>query len=47
MTSPDNTTPAPELTFADLQIHPSVLQAVSDVGYESQSADGVQIPMPR
>src|SRR4029078_8241262 len=27
-----------ELTFADLQIHPSVLQAVSDVGYESPSA---------
>jgi ATP-dependent RNA helicase DeaD len=25
-------------TFADLQIHPSVLQALSDVGYESPSA---------
>jgi ATP-dependent RNA helicase DeaD len=25
-------------TFADLQIHPSVLQAVADVGYESPSA---------
>lgn len=27
-----------DLTFADLQIHPSVLQAVVDVGYESPSA---------
>src|SRR6476660_9920947 len=27
-----------DLTFADLQIHPAVLQAVSDVGYESPSA---------
>jgi ATP-dependent RNA helicase DeaD len=27
-----------DLTFADLQIHPSVLQAVSDVGYETPSA---------
>ena len=26
------------MTFADLQIHPSVLQAVVDVGYESPSA---------
>ena len=26
------------VTFADLQIHPSVLQALSDVGYESPSA---------
>ncbi|KMO80209.1 ATP-dependent RNA helicase [Mycolicibacterium chubuense] len=26
-----------ETTFADLQIHPSVLQAVNDVGYESPS----------
>ncbi|HEU4360787.1 MAG TPA: DEAD/DEAH box helicase [Mycobacterium sp.] len=34
MTSPD--TPAP--TFADLQIHPAVLQAVADVGYETPSA---------
>ncbi|ANE79633.1 cold-shock protein [Mycobacterium adipatum] len=38
MTSPDEATPAAELTFADLQIHPSVLQAVTDVGYESPSA---------
>ena len=42
MTSPDAPTasvlepPAP--TFADLQIHPSVLQAVADVGYETPSA---------
>jgi len=34
MASPDS---APA-TFADLQIHPSVLQAVVDVGYESPSA---------
>jgi ATP-dependent RNA helicase DeaD len=34
MASPDNA----HATFADLQIHPSVLQAVADVGYESPSA---------
>jgi ATP-dependent RNA helicase DeaD len=34
MASPDHTT----VTFADLNIHPSVLQAVVDVGYESPSA---------
>ncbi|MGH3968614.1 MAG: DEAD/DEAH box helicase, partial [Mycobacterium sp.] len=34
MDSPDNAT----TTFADLQIHPAVLQAVVDVGYESPSA---------
>ncbi|KAA0107704.1 DEAD/DEAH box helicase [Mycolicibacterium sp. P1-5] len=34
MTSPDDT---PQ-TFADLQIHPAVLQAVADVGYETPSA---------
>src|SRR5579875_1224016 len=28
----------PPATFADLQLHPAVLQAVSDVGYESPSA---------
>ncbi|MGK2866980.1 MAG: DEAD/DEAH box helicase [Mycobacterium sp.] len=38
MTSSDEPTPAAELTFADLQIHPAVLQAVTDVGYESPSA---------
>jgi ATP-dependent RNA helicase DeaD len=41
MTSPDD--PAadpvtPPATFADLQIHPLVLQAVTDVGYEAPSA---------
>jgi ATP-dependent RNA helicase DeaD len=34
MNSPDDHT----VTFADLQIHPSVLQAVVDVGYETPSA---------
>jgi ATP-dependent RNA helicase DeaD len=34
MAAPENAT----VTFADLQIHPSVLQAVADVGYESPSA---------
>jgi ATP-dependent RNA helicase DeaD len=34
MAAPDHAT----VTFADLQIHPSVLQAVVDVGYESPSA---------
>ena len=38
MTSPEEDAQAPQLTFADLQIHPSVLQAVADVGYESPSA---------
>ncbi|MGA9374214.1 MAG: DEAD/DEAH box helicase [Mycobacterium sp.] len=38
MTLPDESAPAAELSFADLQIHPSVLQAVTDVGYESPSA---------
>ncbi|MCV7431123.1 DEAD/DEAH box helicase [Mycolicibacterium bacteremicum] len=38
MTSPDEPSPAAELTFADLHIHPSVLQAVTEVGYESPSA---------
>ena len=37
MASPDIALTAPA-TFADLQIHPSVLQAVADVGYESPSA---------
>jgi ATP-dependent RNA helicase DeaD len=37
MTSPDTASQAPA-TFADLPIHPSVLQAVADVGYESPSA---------
>ncbi len=38
MTPPDPDAPAAQTTFADLQIHPAVLQAVSDVGYESPSA---------
>ena len=38
MTSHDEPSPAAELTFVDLQIHPSVLQAVTEVGYESPSA---------
>ncbi|WP_395310495.1 DEAD/DEAH box helicase [Mycobacterium sp. AMU20-3851] len=38
MTLPDEPTPTAELTFADLQIHPAVLQAVTEVGYESPSA---------
>ncbi|MEH3138627.1 MAG: DEAD/DEAH box helicase [Mycobacterium kyogaense] len=41
MTSSEATPASTDLpgdtTFADLQIHPSVLQAVSDVGYESPS----------
>ena len=38
MTSSDTAATSADLTFADLQIHPSVLQAVADVGYESPSA---------
>jgi ATP-dependent RNA helicase DeaD len=38
MTSCDPDANRADLTFDDLQIHPSVLQAVSDVGYESPSA---------
>jgi ATP-dependent RNA helicase DeaD len=38
MTSPEPDATSADLTFADLQIHPSVLQAVGDVGYESPSA---------
>src|SRR5215213_8241374 len=30
--------PAPITTFADLPIHPAVLQAVAEVGYETPSA---------
>jgi ATP-dependent RNA helicase DeaD len=33
MTSPDTEVHDAAPTFADLQIHPSVLQAVADVGY--------------
>jgi ATP-dependent RNA helicase DeaD len=38
MTSPEPDATSADLTFADLQIHPSVLQAIADVGYESPSA---------
>jgi ATP-dependent RNA helicase DeaD len=37
MTSPDSDATSADMTFADLQIHPAVLQAVTDVGYESPS----------
>lgn len=36
-TAPDSADLPGETTFADLQIHPAVLQAVNDVGYESPS----------
>ncbi len=38
MTSSEPDATSADLTFADLQIHPSVLQAVGDVGYETPSA---------
>src|ERR1700742_4412953 len=38
MTHSDSSTEAASTTFADLQINPSVLRAVADVGYESPSA---------
>jgi ATP-dependent RNA helicase DeaD len=38
MTTPDTDAPLAQSTFDDLQIHPAVLQAVNDVGYESPSA---------
>ncbi|OBB05322.1 ATP-dependent RNA helicase [Mycobacteriaceae bacterium 1482268.1] len=38
MTPPDPDAPGAQTTFADLQIHPAVLQAVADVGYETPSA---------
>jgi len=38
MTTPDTDALLAQPTFADLQIHPAVLQAVADVGYESPSA---------
>lgn len=40
MTFSDSSTGAASPTFADLQIHPSVLRAVADVGYESPT--GIQ-----
>jgi ATP-dependent RNA helicase DeaD len=38
MTHPDSSPEAASTTFADLQIHPKVLRAVADVGYESPTA---------
>ncbi len=38
MTLPDRSPEAASTTFADLQIHPSVLRAIGDVGYESPTA---------
>src|SRR4051812_13339093 len=38
MTSDEPDATSADITFADLQIHPSVLQALADVGYESPSA---------
>src|ERR1700751_632679 len=38
MTLPDSSPDAASTTFADLQIHPAVLRAVADVGYESPTA---------
>jgi ATP-dependent RNA helicase DeaD len=38
MTSPDAAAETSPTTFADLQIHPSVLRAIVDVGYETPSA---------
>jgi ATP-dependent RNA helicase DeaD len=37
MTTSEPATSGADLTFADLQIHPAVLQAVFDVGYETPS----------
>ena len=38
MTVPDGSPGAAATTFADLQIHPSVMRAIADVGYESPTA---------
>ncbi len=38
MTAEEPGSTSSETTFADLQIHPAVLQAVGDLGYESPSA---------
>src|ERR1700739_561626 len=38
MTLPDSPPEAASLTFADLQIHPAVLRATADVGYETPTA---------
>jgi ATP-dependent RNA helicase DeaD len=38
MTLPDSSPEAVSTTFAELQIHPAVLRAIADVGYESPTA---------
>jgi ATP-dependent RNA helicase DeaD len=38
MTLPDGSPVAASTTFAELQIHPAVLRAIADVGYESPTA---------
>jgi ATP-dependent RNA helicase DeaD len=38
MTPPDSPPEAASTTFADLQIHPAVLRAIADVGYETPTA---------
>src|SRR6201997_2901655 len=38
MTLPDSSPEAASTAFADLQIHPAVLRAIADVGYESPTA---------
>src|ERR1700753_817536 len=38
MTLPDGSPEAASTTFAELQIHPAVLRAIADVGYESPTA---------
>jgi ATP-dependent RNA helicase DeaD len=38
MTLPDSPPETASITFADLQIHPAVLRAVGDVGYETPTA---------
>ncbi|MDC8983544.1 DEAD/DEAH box helicase [Mycobacterium marinum] len=40
MANPENPPAVPPATFADLQIHPSVMRAIADVGYESPT--GIQ-----
>ncbi len=45
MTVPDGSPDAAATSFADLQIHPSVLWAIADVGYESPTGiQGATIP---
>lgn len=45
MTVPDGSTDTAATSFADLQIHPSVLRAIADVGYESPTGiQGATIP---